>query len=380
MHVIEVQNVSEALPVGIRYLADRGLREETRAGPALVSPGPVTTVYRTPRERVIVNPVRDANPFFHLVESMWMLAGRGDARLLDNFVKNFGERFAEPGGLIHGAYGKRWRNHFLVEYPEAPAGASPFDHIDQLHVIVEELRTDPGSRQAVLQMWDAEVDLGVKGLKDRPCNTHVYFRRREVQSTRGGDLVVEDVLDMTVLCRSNDIIWGAYGANAVHFSYLQEYVAGMLGVEVGTYYQVSNNYHAYVSELERLCRRVDQTLTGGRSMDLYHLAEHLSSWTGYTSRTLLDEPALFDRELRYMLELYESLGEGPPDDSAHNNVRALHNRFLGWTVWPMMMAHRAWSVRIDPSRQARTQLWLSMVESEDWRTAAVDWCNRRMKK
>ena len=41
-------------------------------------------------------------------------------------------------------------------------------------------------------------------------------------------------LQMTVHCRSNDIIWGTYGANAVHFSILQEYVAARIGVDLGT--------------------------------------------------------------------------------------------------------------------------------------------------
>ncbi len=379
MKVISVRNVAEALPEGIRYLADRGVREETRAGPALVSPVPVTTVYENPRERVLMNPVRDANPFFHLIESMWMLAGRGDAALLNNFVKDYGSRFAEPDGRIHGAYGARWRAHFFretVKFTGVEIDGVPVTSLDQLPIIIRELSSDPGSRQAVLQMWDAETDLGVKGLKDRPCNTQVYFRRQQVPLIRGGDRTYDDVLDMTVLCRSNDIIWGAYGANAVHFSFLHEYMAAQIGVEVGTYYQVSNNYHAYISELKRLGERVDDS-----HMDLYHLADHLAGFTGYETRPLVDDRDSFDRELRYVLEGYECLDEGPPEESVHQNMLKLNNRFLGRTVWPMLMAHSAWSLRglKDGTRLVRTQLWLSLVESEDWRTAAADWCNRRMK-
>jgi hypothetical protein len=75
----------------------------------------------------------------------------------------------------------------------------------------------------------------MSGGKDVPCNTHVYFR------------VNEGKLDMTVCCRSNDIYWGAYGANAVHFSFLQEFMASWIGVGVGLYYQISNNYHIYTN-------------------------------------------------------------------------------------------------------------------------------------
>jgi hypothetical protein len=50
---------------------------------------------------------------------------------------------------------------------------------------------------------------------------------------------------MTVCCRSNDMLWGAYGANVVHFSILQEVIAIELGVGIGVYRQVSNNFHLY---------------------------------------------------------------------------------------------------------------------------------------
>jgi hypothetical protein len=71
--------------------------------------------------------------------------------------------------------------------------------------------------------------------KDRPCNTHVYFDCRGLR------------LNMTVCCRSNDMLWGAYGANVVHFSILQEVLAAEIGVPVGIYRQVSNNFHVYTN-------------------------------------------------------------------------------------------------------------------------------------
>lgn len=366
MKVIKVRNVNEALPVGLRYLCDYSQREDSRAGPVLVSPVPVTTVYERPMERVLINGVRDANPFFHLMEAMWMLAGRGDAAFLNNFIRDFGERFAEPDGMIHGAYGARWRSHFYRVMDNQPPGARPGYTIDQLGAIVRELRTNPLSRQVVLQMWDAEVDLGVQGLKDRPCNTQVYFRVRrhpEVEPSLR-------VLDMTVTCRSNDIIWGAYGANAVHFAFLQEYVAQMVGVEVGTYYQVSNNYHAYTSELDRLCGKLNLPPNS-----YYELSQHLDS-SGREPRstvTLVSDPLTFDRELLYLLQLYEVLDCGPPIASAHTAVSQLNNKFLSETVWPMMMLHRYYRDQ-EPELIHR---WGDLIKAEDWRWAAQDWVKRR---
>jgi hypothetical protein len=217
MRVINVRNVHEALPEGIRMMTRYGYEEGSRNGAVRLFDTPVTTRYRMPQERVIFHPLRDANPFFHLYESLWMLAGKRDVKSVAHYVKRMAE-FSDDGKTFHGAYGYRWRKHFKVRSARGyhrRAGQEP--------------RID---RRCVLQMWDARTDLGKEG-KDFPCNTMATFRYHEGK------------LDMTVMNRSNDMIWGAYGANAVHFSFLQEYIAGCLGLMVGDYYQVSTNFHAY---------------------------------------------------------------------------------------------------------------------------------------
>ncbi len=78
MNVISVRNVHEALPEALRFLRQTGVPRDSRNGAVLQAPCPVTTVYRRPDERVLFWPERDANPFFHFMESLWMLAGRND--------------------------------------------------------------------------------------------------------------------------------------------------------------------------------------------------------------------------------------------------------------------------------------------------------------
>lgn len=241
MITIQGRNVNDIYAKARALLPQVGTWQDSRAGRVLVAPCPVVSVYDRPRERVLWNSGRDANPMFHLCESLWMLAGRSDGAWLDQFVGDFSARFAEsPGGTIHGAYGARWRTHYDG---------------DQLTAIVARLRRDPLDRRCVISMWDPAMDLinpaencdeDADGRpvyfgepRDIPCNTHIYPR------------IVEGCLYLTVLCRSNDLIWGAYGANAVHFSVLQEYLAAALKCEVGTLYQFSNNWHAYESALAR---------------------------------------------------------------------------------------------------------------------------------
>lgn len=235
MKVLEARNVHDALPRAISLLLANGVVRESRDGQVIQAPWPVTTVYSKPEERVMFHPERDCNPFFHLYESIWMLAGRNDVQPLLRYAKQMGA-YSDDGNTFHGAYGHRWR-HWPLPFMD--------QGMDQLGKIVDTLEHNKDDRRCVLSMWDPKRDLGNAG-KDFPCNLTVTFQ-----------VSVHGKLDMVVFCRSNDIIWGAYGANAVHFSMLQEFVARMIGLEVGTYSQVSVNWHAYVAALGKVERLKD---------------------------------------------------------------------------------------------------------------------------
>lgn len=225
MRVIEGRNVHAVLPMALRELRLTGVRRDSRGGPVIQAPTPVTTVYRKPYERVILWPQRDANPFLHLYESLWMLQGRNDVAPLMRYASRF-LNYSNDGSTLHAAYGHRWRMAFEK---------------DQLDVIVERLRNNLTDRRSVLQMWHSDLDLHVDDdLKDVPCNTMATFQ------------IFDDKLHMVVFCRSNDIVWGAYGANAVHFAFLQEYLATRIEVAIGTYTQVSVNWHGYANVVEPL--------------------------------------------------------------------------------------------------------------------------------
>lgn len=189
--------------------------EETRNGSALVFRGPVLIEHAMPYRRVLFDPIRDANPFFHYMEAIWMLSGSENVDFPAQFAKQIRE-YSDDGKTLNGAYGFRWRNHWE----------------DQIEEVIYMLRKEPTTRRAVLTMWDPSFDLG-SGSKDIPCNTHIYFR------------VEHNRLVMTVCNRSNDMVWGMLGANMVHMSILQEYIAGALGLSTGSYFQFTNNLHIY---------------------------------------------------------------------------------------------------------------------------------------
>lgn len=219
MLVISGNDVNQIFHEAMWKIPVYGNEEGSRNGRVMAVPTPVATMYLQPTNRMLFHPKRDANPFFHIMEAMWMLIGRNEVDLVARYAANL-RTFSDDGVTLNGAYGHRWSYHF--------------GH-DQLRWVVQHLINDPTSRRCVLTMWDPTNDpLSVEtGSKDVPCNTHIYFR------VTGGKL------DMTVCCRSNDAIWGAYGSNVVHMSYLHEYVSQATGIPMGVYYQMSNNLHVY---------------------------------------------------------------------------------------------------------------------------------------
>lgn len=324
MHHIHVRNVNHALAEGLLHLTTVGRAEDSRNGPVLVSPTPVVTTYQAPQERVLLLAARDANPFFHLMEALWMLAGRHDTEFVTRFNKRMDE-FSDDGATLWGAYGYRWRQHF---------------GLDQLNALVDELRHNPTSRRCVLSMWDGRHDftVGVQGGKDVPCNTHAYVEVRE------------GVLNLTVLCRSNDAVWGAHGANAVHFSLLQEYLAARVGAGLGVLRQFSNNYHTY-TELRGYPNALNPAL---RQVDLRYDRNEVQPFQ------LVHVPERWDADLRRFLT--DPLGDALYD-----------NPFFHGVVAPMYASWNDRKAGFDGMAAALA------IEASDWRCACVEWIARREK-
>lgn len=333
-----------------------GKRKDSRNGAVLKHPTPVTTVLTHPCERVVFHPWRDANPFFHIVEAAWMLAGRDTLADLTPYVARMAE-FSDDGGVTQpGAYGKRWRNHFRLY-----DGPGYTDTFDQLNWAVARLRANPDDRRVVIEMWDPNVDIlaAARNGKDLPCNISML------------PWVEDGKLHLTVFNRSHDIIWGLYGANAVHFSVVLEYLAGRIGLPVGTMTTVSNNFHAYEATLPP--REIVEK-------GLYSTADP------YTNDEKLVQPydmfydwdAAVDgrREHAMRVGLDMFFNDGP--EAA---IGAGHWPWLYRVLAPMAQAHALWkNLRGHPGRYAVTMDALKLVEASDWRRAGEEWVIRRRDK
>lgn len=158
---------------------------------------------------------RGLNQRIAAAEAIQLIGGFSDPTLMVYASPNF-KRFMEPDGYFWGAYGDR-------------VGA-------QVRYAVRKLTNDPQTRQAVVTLWDSDMD-NMPMKKDYPCTVGFNF------TLRNGNL------DMNVLMRSNDV-WLGLPYDMFQFTQLQCTVARALGAGVGAYTHTAWSLHIYEEHVE----------------------------------------------------------------------------------------------------------------------------------
>lgn len=106
----------------------------------------------------------------------------------------------------------------------------------QLQKVIEKLKNNTDTRQAWLTLYDGkEID---DYEYDTPCTLNIGFK---VLACPDGEIF----LNMTVIMRSNDLIFG-FCNDQYCFSQLQKYVASKIGATVGYYYHFAQDLHIYL--------------------------------------------------------------------------------------------------------------------------------------
>ncbi len=215
--------VSEALPFICSRLLDVGDEVGSRNGRVKEFLN-TQIVITDPQRREVLSLNRKANVFAQIAETMWVLAGRNDIEWLDAYLPR-AKDYSDDGETWRGGYGPRIRDWQAID----EHGINP--HTDQLAHVVDLLRADPLSRRAVIGIYNPHTD--TQPGKDIPCNDFLQFQSRN------------GALHLTVTVRSNDIMWGWSGINAFEWSTLQEIVAHLLGIAVGTLTFNIGSLHLY---------------------------------------------------------------------------------------------------------------------------------------
>lgn len=190
----------------------------------------VTITVSDIRDRWLSVEGRNSSAIAAIGETFWVLAGRNDLKFLSRVLPR-AANFSDDGETWRGAYGPRLYGN------------------GQLDSVISRLRKNPNTRQAYLTIYDPALDsdeglakhseTGEAKTKDMICNLALLFT------------IVEGRLNLTVINRSQDVLWGMSSINFIEFSILQEVIAQVLGVEVGYYKLFSNNLHYYNNEISQ---------------------------------------------------------------------------------------------------------------------------------
>jgi thymidylate synthase len=180
-------------------VAPRG-QVTTEVRPALV------TLHR-PEYNLLRSPARNLNLAFSVAEWLWILLGLNDVATIGVYNKAIAG-FSDDGVSYFGSYGPRV--------------------IEQLPYVVQTLRRDPESRQAVVSIWRERPG----PTKDVPCTVDWQFFLRDGK------------LEMIAHMRSNDAYLG-FPYDVFNFTQIQRGVALELGVEAGRYHHSVGSLHLY---------------------------------------------------------------------------------------------------------------------------------------
>lgn len=153
---------------------------------------------------------RDLNAKIGYAEAIQLIGGFSDPNFMLNIAPQFAN-YMEDEGFFHGAYGRRIGT--------------------QLRDVVHKLQADKNTRQAVLTLWDPQLD-NWAGKRDYPCTVAIGFALRRRR------------LDMNVTMRSNDA-WLGLPYDLFQFSQLMLTVAHALEVDPGTYTHTAWSLHLY---------------------------------------------------------------------------------------------------------------------------------------
>lgn len=221
----------------------------TRAKTAMEIPN-VSFTIQDPIARTPYLAARRANIVFNHAEALWYLSGRDDLAMIAHYVPRL-RGPSENGTTLTGtAYGPRL------------FGSSPPDGRSQFDRILALLRDDPDTKRATMLIMRPD-ELTDPANPDVACTLGLQFMLRAGR------------LHSSAYMRGNDAMIGLYG-DTFAFTFIQEFAAHLLGVEVGTYAHHVGSMHINTLDLAK----VERIIAEPAHPDLGHAAmPSTTSWS-----------------------------------------------------------------------------------------------------
>lgn len=159
-------------------------------------------------------------------ELLWFLAGDTNIAYLKKNGVRIWDEWADENGDLGPVYGSQWRS-----WP-TPGG----DHIDQISLLLEQIRNNPDSRRHIVSAWNvAEIN----NMKLPPCHALFQF------------YVADGKLSCQLYQRSADVFLGV-PFNIASYALLTMMVAQVCDLEVGDFVHTLGDAHIYSNHFDQV--------------------------------------------------------------------------------------------------------------------------------
>lgn len=200
------RNANEAYEGMLLEISNKGMKKENT-----LFLNNVMVEIKNPLDNLITNKQRKWNHDYAEFEWQWYLSGNRNVSEIGKRASIWNE-IANENNEVNSNYGYQWKRNSQIDY------------------VISELKRNKLTRRAVLTIYDAKEHVDFN--KDTPCTLSISFN------------VVNQLLNMTVNMRSNDLIFG-FCNDQYCFSKLQEMVSVKTGIPIGTYFHIANDLHIY---------------------------------------------------------------------------------------------------------------------------------------
>jgi thymidylate synthase len=158
-------------------------------------------------------------------ELLWFLKGETNIRYLKDNGVGIWDEWADERGDLGPVYGYQWRS-----WPAADGR-----HIDQIRLVLDQIRENPDSRRMIVSAWNV-ADLDKMALM--PC--HAFFQF----------YVADGRLSCQLYQRSADIFLGV-PFNIASYALLTMMIAQVCGLKLGDFVHTFGDTHLYTNHLEQ---------------------------------------------------------------------------------------------------------------------------------
>ncbi|MEY8188627.1 thymidylate synthase [Peribacillus simplex] len=225
-----------------RHILENGVEKGDRTGTGTLSTFGYQTRYDLSKGFPLLTTKKlSVKAIIH--ELLWFLSGDTNTKYLTaNGVRIWNE-WADINGDLGPVYGEQWRSWpFTYSYTDYGRKVSGISAIDQIDVVIDQIRQSPDSRRLLVSAWNVSALLE---MALPPCHFAFQF------------YVANGKLSCQLYQRSGDVFLGI-PFNIASYSLLTHMIAHVTDLQVGEFIHTIGDAHIYTNHIAQVKTQLER--------------------------------------------------------------------------------------------------------------------------